>query len=112
MSQEQSEAQAAAQAGPSREEASVGSAVGGVHSSQEDWSWFDRHGLSAEYRAWREARRRDSARSQACQRGKGQGDGSVTAEIITPEKVRKLQRALYRKAKAEPKYRFWLNATR
>jgi RNA-directed DNA polymerase len=27
--------------------------------------------------------------------------------IITPEKVRKLQRALYRKAKAEPKYRFW-----
>jgi RNA-directed DNA polymerase len=27
--------------------------------------------------------------------------------IITPPKVRKLQRALYRKAKAEPKYRFW-----
>jgi RNA-directed DNA polymerase len=27
--------------------------------------------------------------------------------IVTPEKVRKLQRALYRKAKAEPKYRFW-----
>ena len=27
--------------------------------------------------------------------------------IRTPEKVRKLQRALYRKAKAEPKYRFW-----
>lgn len=27
--------------------------------------------------------------------------------IITPEKVRKLQRALYRKAKAEPRYRFW-----
>jgi group II intron reverse transcriptase/maturase len=31
----------------------------------------------------------------------------VRAEIRTPEKVRKLQRALYRKAKAEPKYRFW-----
>jgi RNA-directed DNA polymerase len=28
-------------------------------------------------------------------------------QIVTPEKVRKLQRALYRKAKAEPKYRFW-----
>jgi len=31
----------------------------------------------------------------------------VKTEIETPEKVRKLQRALYRKAKAEPKYRFW-----
>src|SRR5437867_8435767 len=107
MSQEQSKAQAAAQAGPSREEASVGSAVGGVQSSQEDWSWFDLHGLSAEYRAWREARRRDSARSQACERSEGRGDGSVRAEIRTPDKVRKLPRALYRKAKAEPKYRFW-----
>lgn len=28
-------------------------------------------------------------------------------QIATPPKVRKLQRALYRKAKAEPKYRFW-----
>jgi len=27
--------------------------------------------------------------------------------IITPDKVRELQIALYRKAKAEPKYRFW-----
>lgn len=27
--------------------------------------------------------------------------------ITTPEKVRKLQRTLYRKAKAEPRYRFW-----
>jgi group II intron reverse transcriptase/maturase len=39
------------------------------------------------------------------QRGEGQGDGSQ--EIQTPEKVRKLQRTLYRKAKAEPGYRFW-----
>lgn len=107
MSQEQTQAQAVVQAGPSREAASVGSAVGGVHSSQEDWSWLDLHGLSAEYRAWREEWRRDSARSQACQRSKGEGDGSVRAEIRTPEKIRKLQRALYRKAKAEPKYRFW-----
>lgn len=28
-------------------------------------------------------------------------------QIRTPPKVRKLQRALYRKAKGEPKYRFW-----
>ena len=33
------------------------------------------------------------------------GDGSQ--EIITSQKLRKLQRALYRKAKAEPGYRFW-----
>jgi hypothetical protein len=106
MSQEQSKAQPDVQAGPSGETAGVGPAVGGVHSS-EDWSWLDLTGVSPEMRAWLKAQRRDSARSQACQRGKGQGDGSVTAEIITPEKVRKLQRTLYRKAKAEPKYRFW-----
>jgi group II intron reverse transcriptase/maturase len=28
-------------------------------------------------------------------------------EIVTPEKVRQLQITLYRKAKAQPKYRFW-----
>ena len=27
--------------------------------------------------------------------------------IITPDKVRQLQIALYRKAKAQPRYRFW-----
>jgi RNA-directed DNA polymerase len=106
MSLEQPKAQPDVQAGPSGETAGVGPAVGGVHSS-EDWSWLDLTGVSPEMRAWLKVQRRDSARSQACQRGKGQGDGSVTAEIITPDKVRKLQRALYRKAKAEPKYRFW-----
>lgn len=106
MSLSKPQAQCAAQAGSSGEAAGVGSAVGGVRSSQ-DWSWFDLHGLSAEYRAWQQARRRDSACTQACQRSEGQGDGSARAEIKTPEKVRKLQRALYRKAKAEPKYRFW-----
>jgi len=49
---------------------------------------------------------------QAKQKSEGQGDGwedlvNEWTQIITPEKVRKLQRALYRKAKAEPKYRFW-----
>jgi len=48
----------------------------------------------------------------ASQKSEGQGDGwedllNEWTQILTPEKVRKLQRALYRKAKAEPKYRFW-----
>jgi RNA-directed DNA polymerase len=56
--------------------------------------------------------RRGGTCVQAKQSGKGLGDGwdqllTEWAQILTPEKVRKLQRALYRKAKAEPKYRFW-----
>lgn len=38
-------------------------------------------------------------------RSEGLGDGSL--EIKTPDKVRRLQITLYRKAKAEPEYRFW-----
>lgn len=50
--------------------------------------------------------------AQANQSDEGQGDGwedllSEWTRIVTPEKVRKLQRTLYRKAKAEPKYRFY-----
>lgn len=49
---------------------------------------------------------------QADQSDKGRGDGwedllSEWTQIVTPEKVRKLQRTLYRKAKAEPRYRFY-----
>ena len=41
-------------------------------------------------------------------RGEAKDAGMAqSAEIITPEKVRQLQIALYRKAKAQPKYRFW-----
>ena len=107
MSQEQSQAQSDAQAGSSGKAAGVGSAVGGGHSKRER-SWKDEAGnITPEHLAWLQARRRASARTQACQRSEGQGDGSASAEITTPEKVRKLQRALYRKAKVEPKYRFW-----
>jgi len=41
----------------------------------------------------------------ASQRSEGVGDGPQG--IITPAKLRKLQRALYRKAKAQPQHRFW-----
>jgi RNA-directed DNA polymerase len=49
---------------------------------------------------------------QADQSDEGPGDGwenllSEWTRIVTPEKVRKLQRTLYRKAKAEPRYRFY-----
>jgi group II intron reverse transcriptase/maturase len=42
----------------------------------------------------------------AWRRSEGPGDGRDN-RIITPEKVRELQIALYRKAKAEPRWRFW-----
>lgn len=107
MSQEQSRAQPSAQAGPSGEAEGVGTAVGGGR-SRSHHSWKDEAGnITPEHLAWLAERRRASACSQASQRSEGQGDGSVRAEIGTPDKVRKLQRTLYRKAKAEPRYRFW-----
>lgn len=107
MSREQSQVKAGAQAGSPSKAAGVGSAVGGVHSSRAK-SWKDEAGnITAEHLAWLKARRRDSTCTQVRQRSEGQGDGSAKAGIETPEKVRKLQRALYRKAKAEPRYRFW-----
>jgi len=44
--------------------------------------------------------------------GEGRGDGWLSRQnwlyqIVTPPKVQKLQRTLYRKAKAQPDYRFW-----
>lgn len=107
MSPEPFQAQTDAQAGLPSEATGVGPAVGGVHSKRAQ-SWKDESGdITPEHLAWLKARRRDSACTQAWQRSEGQGDGSAQAEITTPEKIRKLQRTLYRKAKAEPKYRFW-----
>lgn len=55
---------------------------------------------------------RGGARTHATKSNEGHSDGwsegqSLFDRIATPPKVRKLQMALYRKAKAEPKYRFW-----
>lgn len=96
--------QPGAQAGSSGETAAVGLEVGGVHSNDEA-SWLDLWALNPETRAYLKTARRDATCSQAQQRREGAGDGSQ--EIATPEKLRKLQRALYRKAKAQPDYRFW-----
>lgn len=82
----------------------IGLEVGGVHSSAEE-SWVDLWTLKAQTRKQLKNASRNAACSHTRQRSEGQGDGSQ--EIQTLGKVRKLQRALYRKAKAEPKYRFW-----
>jgi hypothetical protein len=42
----------------------------------------------------------------APRRSEGNGDGRPN-RIVTPDKVRKLQMALSRKAKAQPQWRFW-----
>ena len=49
--------------------------------------------------------RRELTCSESERRSKGQGDGSQ--ELPTPDKVRKLQITLYRKAKSDKRYRFW-----
>src|SRR5439155_1197862 len=104
MSESKPPAQSIAQAGSTGEAAGVGSAVGGVR-SRDDLSWLDLWALNPETRAYLKSYRRDAACSQASSRREGAGDGSP--EIATPEKLRHLQDTLYRKAKAEPGYRFW-----
>jgi hypothetical protein len=104
MSQEPTKAQPAAQAGSPGEVAALGSEVGGVPSNAEA-NWLDLWALNPETRAYLKSVRRDTACPHARQRSEGAGDGSQ--EITTPQKLRKLQHALYRKAKAEPAYRFW-----
>ena len=86
MSEGEPKAQPAAQAGPSGEAAGVGLEVGGVHSKD------GRPGLSP----------RDATCSHARQRSAGAGNGSQ--EIRIPQKLRKLQHTLYRKAKVQAEY--------
>jgi group II intron reverse transcriptase/maturase len=71
--------------------------VGGVRSSEDTVPdlWF---GQPAE-------ERRDATCSAGKKRREGRGDGP--RGLPAPEKVRQLQITLYRKAKSEPKYRFW-----
>ena len=104
MSESKPQAQSAAQAGSPGEAAGVGSAVGGVRSSDEQ-NWLDLWAMNPETRAYLNSARRDAACSHASSRREGAGDGPQG--IATPEKLRHLQDALYRKAKAQPNYRFW-----
>ena len=104
MSENKPPAQSAAQAGSSGEAAGVGPAVGGVRSS-EDLNWLDLWAMNPETRAYLASARRDAACSHASSRREGAGDGPQG--ITTPGKLRHLQDTLYRKAKAQPVYRFW-----
>jgi diadenosine tetraphosphate (Ap4A) HIT family hydrolase len=100
MRAERSKTQADAQAGSSGQAAAVGPEVGGVHSNDE-LSWVDLWALSPEYRSPLKEAGRNGAHWHAPPRRKGAGEGPDWSGITTPEKLRKLQRALYRKAKAE-----------
>lgn len=104
MSKGKGPTQTSGQAGTPSEPEGVGLEVGGVHSSAEE-SWLDLWTLKAETRRRLKEASRDAACSHTEQRSEGQGDGSQ--EIQTPDKIRKLQRTLYRKAKAQPGHRFW-----
>jgi hypothetical protein len=104
MSENKSQTQPVVQAGSTGEAAEVGSAVGGVRSSAEH-NWLDLWAMNPETRAYLRAARRDAACSHASSRREGAGDGPQG--ITTPEKLRHLQDTLYRKAKAQPDYRFW-----
>src|ERR1700677_535349 len=83
-----------AQAGRTSEAGGAAGEVGVPHSSV-DLHYFKRCG----------ERRRDTYST----RGGGAEDAGMAGatRIETPDKVRSLQIALYRKAKVEPKYRFW-----
>jgi group II intron reverse transcriptase/maturase len=77
----------------------VAGAVGVIRSSVDLWE-SKTHGEP-----------RDGTCSNAERRSEGSGDGAAQAGLTTPKantnKLRKLQITLYRKAKAEPQYRFW-----
>ena len=86
--------QPTAQAGPTSEAGGVTGAVGVPHINVD----------LLDHKRGRESR------GDACSMRGGEGKDAVMAgatQIKTPDKVRTLQMTLDRKAKAEPKYRFW-----
>ena len=88
------ESQGRAQAGCASKAGSVAGEVGVPHSTV-DLHYFKR---------CKEGR----GDTYSVRRGEAKDTGMAQAtEIITPEQVRQLQITLYRKAKAQPKYRFW-----
>lgn len=92
--------QRSVQAGVTGQAETAAAEVGALHSI------VDLLALDAEYREQlRQSAGREGTCSDALKRSEGQGDGPRGTQ--TPEKVRKLQIALYRKAKADPKWRFW-----
>jgi RNA-directed DNA polymerase len=92
--------QPSVQAGQTGEAEAAAAEVGVLHSS------VDLFALDAGFREQlRQAARRQGTRLDALKRSEGPGDGP--RGIQTAAKVRKLQIALYRKAKADPKWRFW-----
>jgi RNA-directed DNA polymerase len=92
MSRQKQDAQPAVQAGD-RKAGRVEGEVGVLRSSVDLWESITHE------------ERREGTYPHAAKRSKGRGDGSQ--ELPAPTKVRELQIALYRKAKAEPQYRFW-----
>src|SRR6478735_1917623 len=92
MSRPTKDAQPAAQAG-NRKAVRVEGEVGVLRSSVDPWESITHE------------ERREGTYPHAAKRSKGRGDGS--RELPAPNQVRELQIALYRKAKAEPQYRFW-----
>jgi group II intron reverse transcriptase/maturase len=95
------QAQPLAQAGRTSQAGGVAGEVGVPHSS------VDLRALEADFR--RELRE-ETQRRNTCSTRRGEAkDTGMAGEsrITTPDKVRQLQITVYRKAKAEPKYRFW-----
>ena len=88
------ESQGSAQAGSASKVDSIAGEVGVPHST------VDLH----YFKGCKEGR----GDTYSTRRGEAKDTGMAGAtQIITPEKVRQLQITLYRKAKAQPKYRFW-----
>ena len=88
------ESQGLAQAGCASKAGSVAGEVGVPHSTV-DLHYFKR---------CKEGR----GDTYSMRRGEAKDTGMAQeTEIVTPEPVRQLQITLYRKAKAQPKYRFW-----